>query len=187
MTARQPTSPRRSPAAAGYPLDTTKILERIGGDRELLKELAGLFVGDCPRMLSDIRDAVRDGNAEALHKAAHALKGSVSNFAAEAAVQAAFRLEMMGRNRDMTDAAQALKELEREIERVCEGLSALARESERVRILIAEDDPVTRKLLEAHLAKWGHEVVVCSDGAQAWQVLSCGGSSKIGGPRLDDA
>jgi two-component system, cell cycle response regulator len=41
-----------------------------------------------------------------------------------------------------------------------------------VRILIAEDDPVTRKLLEAHLAKWGHEVVVCSDGAQAWQVLS---------------
>jgi diguanylate cyclase (GGDEF)-like protein len=41
-----------------------------------------------------------------------------------------------------------------------------------VRILIAEDDPVTRKLLQAHLVKWGHEVVVCSDGAQAWQVLS---------------
>ncbi len=40
-----------------------------------------------------------------------------------------------------------------------------------MRILIAEDDPVTRKLLEAHLAKWGHEIVVCSDGAQAWQVL----------------
>jgi len=42
-----------------------------------------------------------------------------------------------------------------------------------MRILIAEDDTVTRKLLEAHLAKWGHEVVVCSDGGQAWQVL-CG-------------
>ncbi|MGO9568599.1 MAG: diguanylate cyclase [Desulfomonilaceae bacterium] len=40
-----------------------------------------------------------------------------------------------------------------------------------MRILIAEDDPVTRKLLEAHLAKWGHQVVVCSDGAQAWQFL----------------
>ncbi len=123
--------PSEAPAAAGCPLDTTKILERIGGDRELLRELAGLFVGDCPRMLSDIQDAVRDGNAEALQKAAHALKGSVSNFAAEAAVQAAFRLEMMGRNQDMTDAAQALKELEREIGRVCEGLSALARESEQ--------------------------------------------------------
>jgi two-component system, cell cycle response regulator len=41
-----------------------------------------------------------------------------------------------------------------------------------VRILIAEDDSVTRKLLEVHLAKWGHEVVACSDGAKAWQVLS---------------
>ncbi len=122
--------PPKAPVAAGDPLDTTKILERIGGDRELLRELAGLFVGDCPRMLSDIQDAVRDGNAEALQKAAHALKGSVSNFAAEAAVQVAFRLEMMGRNQDMTDAAQALNELEREIGRVREGLSALAQESE---------------------------------------------------------
>jgi len=122
--------PSEVPAAAGEPLDTTKILERIGGDRELLRELAGLFVGDCPRMLSDIQDAVRDGNADALQKAAHALKGSVGNFTAEAAVQVAFRLEMMGRNQDMTDAAQALKELEREIGRVREGLSAMAKESE---------------------------------------------------------
>jgi two-component system sensor histidine kinase/response regulator len=122
--------PSERPAAAGDALDTTKILERIGGDRELLRELAALFVGDCPRMLSDIQDAVRDGNAEALQKAAHALKGSVSNFGAEAAVQVAFRLEMMGRNQDMTDATQALKELEQEIGRVREGLSALAQESE---------------------------------------------------------
>jgi CheY-like chemotaxis protein/HPt (histidine-containing phosphotransfer) domain-containing protein len=122
--------PSEVPTSAGEPLDTTKILERIGGDRELLRELAGLFVGDCPRMLSDIQDAVRDGNADALQKAAHALKGSVSNFAAEAAVQVAFRLEMMGRNQDLTDATQALKELEREIGRVREGLSAMAQESE---------------------------------------------------------
>jgi len=37
---------------------------------------------------------------------------------------------MMGRNQDMTDAAQALKELEREIGRVREGLSSMAQESE---------------------------------------------------------
>jgi diguanylate cyclase (GGDEF)-like protein len=40
-----------------------------------------------------------------------------------------------------------------------------------VRILIAEDDSVTRKLLEVHLAKWGHQVVACSDGAEAWRML----------------
>jgi diguanylate cyclase (GGDEF)-like protein len=48
-----------------------------------------------------------------------------------------------------------------------------------VRILIAEDDAVTRKLLEVHLAKWGHQVVACSDGAQAWQVLRSADPPKL--------
>jgi diguanylate cyclase (GGDEF)-like protein len=41
-----------------------------------------------------------------------------------------------------------------------------------VRILVAEDDPITRKLLEAHLGKWGHEVTMCLDGDAAWEILS---------------
>ena len=48
-----------------------------------------------------------------------------------------------------------------------------------MRILIAEDDPVTRKLLAAHLTKWGHEVVDCSDGAQAWQLLNAEDPPKL--------
>ncbi len=112
-------------------LDKAKILERIGGDRDLLNELAELFAAECPSMLSNVRDAVRDVQADALEKAAHALKGSVGNFAAEAAVQAALRLEMMGRNRDMAQAPQALQDLEREIRRVLKGLAALVKESER--------------------------------------------------------
>src|SRR6266850_1867519 len=40
-----------------------------------------------------------------------------------------------------------------------------------MRILIAEDDVVSRRVLLKTLEKWGHEVVVCSDGAQAWNFL----------------
>ena len=40
-----------------------------------------------------------------------------------------------------------------------------------VRILIAEDDRVSRRLLEARLLKDGHEVVLAEDGAQAWEAL----------------
>ncbi|MBL8799159.1 MAG: response regulator [Planctomycetia bacterium] len=40
-----------------------------------------------------------------------------------------------------------------------------------MKILIAEDDPISRCLLEASLAKWQYEVVVATDGAQAWQKL----------------
>jgi DNA-binding response OmpR family regulator len=41
-----------------------------------------------------------------------------------------------------------------------------------MRILIAEDDPVSRRVLETTLARWGHEVVVTCDGAEAWAALS---------------
>ncbi|PYK98438.1 MAG: response regulator [Verrucomicrobia bacterium] len=40
-----------------------------------------------------------------------------------------------------------------------------------MRILIAEDDRVSRRLLEARLLKDGHEVVLAEDGAQAWEAL----------------
>ncbi len=39
------------------------------------------------------------------------------------------------------------------------------------RILIAEDDPATRRLLEAYALKWGYSVEAVGDGLQAWQVL----------------
>jgi sigma-B regulation protein RsbU (phosphoserine phosphatase) len=39
-------------------------------------------------------------------------------------------------------------------------------------ILIAEDDQVSRRLLEATLQKWGHVVRVAADGTAAWEVLS---------------
>jgi diguanylate cyclase (GGDEF)-like protein len=40
-----------------------------------------------------------------------------------------------------------------------------------MRILIAEDDPVSRRLLEAKLVKWGYEVVVTRNGEEAWEAL----------------
>ena len=41
-----------------------------------------------------------------------------------------------------------------------------------MKILVAEDDRVTRRLLESYISKWGHETIVCSTGGQAWQILS---------------
>ena len=43
-----------------------------------------------------------------------------------------------------------------------------------MRILIAEDDPSTRLLLEDRLAKWGFQPVSVADGTEAWEILqSC--------------
>jgi diguanylate cyclase (GGDEF)-like protein len=39
------------------------------------------------------------------------------------------------------------------------------------RILVAEDDPVSRRILESLLTKWGYEVTVVPDGTSAFRVL----------------
>ncbi|MDB5384840.1 MAG: copR, partial [Planctomycetaceae bacterium] len=40
-----------------------------------------------------------------------------------------------------------------------------------MRILIAEDDAISRRMLETNLNKWGYEVVSTSDGKAACQIL----------------
>src|SRR5438128_4919592 len=40
-----------------------------------------------------------------------------------------------------------------------------------MRVLIAEDDTVSRRLLQSYLQKWGHEVVPAKDGAEAWALF----------------
>jgi sigma-B regulation protein RsbU (phosphoserine phosphatase) len=43
-----------------------------------------------------------------------------------------------------------------------------------MKVLIAEDDPVSRHLLHRTLADWGYEVAVAGDGAEAWRLFEAG-------------
>lgn len=47
--------------------------------------------------------------------------------------------------------------------------------AQRLRILIAEDEDVSRRLMEASLTNWGHDAMLASDGAQAQAILQNGG------------
>jgi len=40
-----------------------------------------------------------------------------------------------------------------------------------MRVLVADDSAISRRLLEAALTKWGFEVVIATDGSQAWECL----------------
>ena len=40
-----------------------------------------------------------------------------------------------------------------------------------MKILIADDQPINTRILQANLTKWGHEVIATEDGAQAWEVF----------------
>ncbi|MCE5307026.1 MAG: Hpt domain-containing protein [Acidobacteriales bacterium] len=96
-------------------LNKALVLERLGGDEQLLGEIAGLFLSDYPGMLEQVRQAVARQDSSALHHAAHTLKGAIANFCADAPFESAYRLERMGREEDLAGAEEALSELERHL------------------------------------------------------------------------
>ena len=102
----------------GMPFDRRAVLKRLGDDEEILKEIAALFVAGSPEMLDQIRQSMEAGDVLRLEKAAHLMKGSVSNFGAEEAVQAALHLEVMARTGDLTRARQAFGDLEKAVQAV---------------------------------------------------------------------
>lgn len=48
-----------------------------------------------------------------------------------------------------------------------------------MKILIAEDETVSRRVLRMTLESWGHEVVEACDGAVAWRLLQSAGAPKL--------
>jgi HPt (histidine-containing phosphotransfer) domain-containing protein len=96
--------------------DQEEALARLDGDQELLEELAGIFLDESPEILRRLRDALERGDAEAVAAEAHSMKGSVSNFGVASATEAALAIEMMGRRKDLSRAAQALRHLEHILE-----------------------------------------------------------------------
>jgi diguanylate cyclase (GGDEF)-like protein len=48
-----------------------------------------------------------------------------------------------------------------------------------MKVLVAQYEETSRKMLEATLAKWGYSVLVASDGTQAWQELQKEGAAKL--------
>jgi two-component system sensor histidine kinase/response regulator len=102
---------------------------RVEEDKELFQEIIGLFFDETPGLLSAIQESVARRDAQALERAAHTLKGAVSNFGAKSAWDAALRLEVMGRDRDLTHAEAAYAQLKDEITRLQDVLAALREEN----------------------------------------------------------
>jgi len=92
-----------------------RMLSRLDGDMELATQLAAIFIDEYPRMLERLRGAVAAGSADDVRRAAHALKGSVSNFVDGGPTATAFELETMGRNGQLEGMAAVLDRLEQEI------------------------------------------------------------------------
>ncbi len=125
-----PTISTKAPASkhdgAHAVIDHAALLEGFDGSRSLLKNVVRLFLADYPQRVEEIKQSIRRGDAIALARATHALKGSVGNFAAKEALAIAQRLENMGRNGQLDIAGAECVALESELALVSRELRRLA-------------------------------------------------------------
>lgn len=107
-------------------LDQSAALARVGGDAQLLAELAAMFIAEYPTMLGTIDAGIASNDAVAVQSAAHQLKGLLAQFGSEGARQIALKLEQAARETDLAEAKPAAAELAGYMEKLKPELEALA-------------------------------------------------------------
>lgn len=81
-------------------VDMEKLLKRMEGDRELIKEVLTIFVEEAPARRVKFEEALIVKDLGAMAMLAHALKGACGTLEAEPLRQACFDLEQAARGGD---------------------------------------------------------------------------------------
>lgn len=109
--------------------DLNAALARVDGDQQFLNEIISLFLQEYPKHLANMRAALAHHDSHSLTFAANLLRGSLSNFAAAPAANAALRLENLARQGDLSPAPTALDHLEEAIAQLVPMLSGVVMEN----------------------------------------------------------
>ena len=104
---RTPTARAAQPA-----VDVEEALQQAGGDVELLAELFGLLTEEVEQATEILRTQTQAGDAEAVARAAHGLKGAAANLAAGPLSAAALALERAAKENKRDAVAALLPNLE---------------------------------------------------------------------------
>jgi two-component system sensor histidine kinase/response regulator len=107
------TGGRATPSPSPISLDD--VLARVDGDRELLAELAAIFREQARDLMGGLGAAVAAGDTRRVEQLAHTLRGSLATFGAQAAVQVAQDLELIGRNGQVAGAAELVARLDQQV------------------------------------------------------------------------
>jgi two-component system sensor histidine kinase/response regulator len=121
-----------SPDLSTETFDRAAALSRVGDDDGLLFDLAKMFCTEGPKRLAAVQAAVKQNDTNALRKAAHTIKGSVSTFAARRATEAAARLEAMAESGDLSKADAACEALAVQVDVLTRVLENFCKEDKRV-------------------------------------------------------
>jgi len=104
------------------------LLEVVGGEPALLGELIDSFLEETPPLLNNLRQALGQGDAAELRRAAHTIKSSSNDFGATTLAELCQELETMGKAGTLDRAAELVAQAEKEYEQVRVRLEAVRSE-----------------------------------------------------------
>jgi len=105
-------------------LDKIRALSRDAGDA-LVQKVINAYVGDTPRHLDGLRQALNGGDADGIRRIAHGLKSASANIGAARLATLSRDLEQLGRAGSVDGAAPLLSDMENEFQSVRQSLHAL--------------------------------------------------------------
>jgi HPt (histidine-containing phosphotransfer) domain-containing protein len=103
-------------------VDWQQVQRYVTNDPRLLAETCVAFLEEVPRKLAEMRQALSDGDAPLLLRAARALRGSAALFTSASICRLAGELESKARRADWAGADEILNTLATELERLRAGI-----------------------------------------------------------------
>jgi len=107
--------------------DQNELLDRVDNDWDFLADTVQMLETDGRALMVELKAAVASGDAPAIGRTAHTLKGMISNFCSPAVQTLAFEVEKSGKAGDGAGAAAVSAKLEPELEALIVELVAFVR------------------------------------------------------------
>jgi CheY-like chemotaxis protein len=101
-------------------------LHGVGGNTQLLQEVVLAAREELPRLLAELRQAIDEGDAAVVQRAAHSINGSTRLFEFAPVQLLAQQIELMGRSQELRAAPQTLTQLQAAMETLLDDLAAFA-------------------------------------------------------------
>ena len=98
---------RMQPNQGNDIIEVSSVLERIGGDKDFLKELLDLYIEDFSEQYPRLEEALGQKDFTAILELGHCLKGSSANLSLNHLREHAYRVEKAGEAGNLEDAQTA--------------------------------------------------------------------------------
>jgi CheY-like chemotaxis protein len=107
----QALTPTRELPSTAPLFNAAKLMDRVGGDRQLLREVVDLFFRDAEPTVEAMGQALTRADCPELMRVSHRLKGALNNLELRAAAELAARLEHMAETNQLAGAHQLIREI----------------------------------------------------------------------------